>query len=259
MHEVGLMPSALEQAERGKLPVAREAADLKRRFNRDFWVADRGFFALALDGEKWQVDTLTSNIGHLLWSGIVDEDRAAPVVRHLTGPRLFSGWGVRTMAEGEGPYNPIEYDNGTVWPHDTALAAAGLARYGDRAGAGRLALALFQAAYFFQSRLPEVFAGYARDRTVYPVEYPTACTPQAWAAGTPLLLFRVILGLEPCGDRLASDPALPELVGALAIRGIPGRWGRADVVAEGPAPPSYRDIFLHWFAERRALSGTAEP
>jgi glycogen debranching enzyme len=239
--------------------LAREAADLKRRFNRDFWVEDREFFALALDGEKRRVDTLTSNLGHLLWSGIVDEDRAAPVVRHLTGPRLFSGWGVRTMAEGEGPYNPIEYHNGTVWPHDTALAAAGLARYGDRAGAGRLALSLLQASYFFQCRLPEVFAGYARERTAYPVEYPTACTPQAWAAGAPLLLFRVILGLEPRGDRLTSDPALPEWVGSLAVRGIPGRWGRADVVAEALATPSYRDIFLEWFAERRALSGTPAP
>jgi glycogen debranching enzyme len=246
-----------DQALAGRL--AREAADLKRRFNRDFWVDDREFFALALDGDKRRVDTLTSNLGHLLWSGIVDEDRAAAVGRHLTGPRLFSGWGVRTMAEGEGPYNPIEYHNGTVWPHDTVLAAAGLARYGDREGAGRLALALFQAAYFFQGRLPEVFAGYTRDRTVYPVEYPTACTPQAWAAGAPLLLFRVLMGLEPCGDQLASDPTLPAGVGELAIRGIPGRWGRADVVAEGPASLSYRDIFVQWFAERRALSGTAEP
>jgi hypothetical protein len=94
---------------------------------------------------------------------------------------------------------------------------------------------------------------------VYPVEYPTACTPQAWASGTPLLLFRVILGLEPRGDRLASDPALPPWVGSLAFRGIPGRWGRADVVAEAPAPLSYRDIFMQWFAERQALSGAAEP
>jgi glycogen debranching enzyme len=238
--------------------LAKQAAELKRRFNRDFWVADREFFALALDGDKRRVDTLTSNLGHLLWSGIVDEDRAAPVIRHLTGPRLFSGWGVRTMAEGEGPYNPIEYHNGTVWPHDTALAAAGLARYGDRAGAGRLTLALLQASFFFQSRLPEVFAGYARDRTVYPVEYPTACTPQAWASGTPLLLFRVMLGLEPRGEQLASDPALPEWVGSLVIRGIPGRWGRTDVAAEAPVAPAYRDIFLEWFAERQALSGTAK-
>jgi glycogen debranching enzyme len=181
------------------------------------------------------------------------------VVRHLTGPRLFSGWGVRTMAEGEGPYNPIGYHNGTVWPHDTALAAAGLARYGNRVEAGRLALALLQASFFFQCRLPEVFAGYARDRTVYPVEYPTACTPQAWASGAPLLLYRVMLGLQPREDRLASDPALPAGVGSLAVRGIPGRWGRADVVAEHPAPPSDRGILLQWFAERRALTGAAEP
>jgi glycogen debranching enzyme len=246
-----------DEALAGRL--ACDAAELKRRFNRDFWVDDREFFALALDGEKRRVDTLTSNIGHLLWSGIVDEERAEPMIRHLTGPRLFSGWGVRTMAAGEGAYNPIGYHNGTVWPHDTALVAAGLARYGDRAGAGRLALALLQAAYFFECRLPEVFAGYPRERTVYPVEYPTACTPQAWAAGAPLLLFRVLLGLEPNGDRLASDPALPPWVGSLAIRGIPGRWGLADVVAEAPTSISDRDILLQWFAERRALCGTAKP
>jgi glycogen debranching enzyme len=246
-----------DEALAGRL--TREAANLKRRFNCDFWVEDREFFALALDGEKRRVDTLTSNIGHLLWSGIVEEGRAAPVIRHLMGPRLFSGWGVRTMAEGEGPYNPIEYHNGTVWPHDTALVAAGLARYGDRSGAGRLALALLQAAYFFDDRLPEVFAGYARARTVYPVEYPTACMPQAWAAGTPLLLFRVMLGMEPQGDRLASNPALPAGIGSLALRGIPGRWGQADVVAEHSVSPSYRDILIQWFAERRAMSGTEEP
>ena len=94
---------------------------------------------------------------------------------------------------------------------------------------------------------------------MYPVEYQTAGMPQAWASGAPLLLFRVMLGLKPRGDRLASDRALPELVGSLAVRGIPGRWGLADVVAETPVPPSYRDIFLQWSAERQALSGTAEP
>jgi glycogen debranching enzyme len=245
-----------DEALAGRL--AQEAADLKRRFNCDFWVDDREFFALALDGEKRRVDTLTSNIGHLLWSGIVEEDRASPVLRHLMGPRLFSGWGVRTMAEAEGPYNPIEYHNGTVWPHDTALIAAGLARYGDRAGAGRLALALFQAASFFEWRLPEVFAGYARDRTVYPVEYPTACTPQAWASGAPLLLFRVLLGLEPCGDRLTSDPVLPAGIGSLAIRGIPGRWGRTNVAAKHSPRLSDRDILRQWFAERQALSRPGE-
>jgi glycogen debranching enzyme len=246
-----------DEALAGRL--ATEAAELKSRFNRDFWVDDREFFALALDGEKHRVDTLTSNIGHLLWSGIVNDDRAAPVIRHLTSPALFSGWGVRTMAEGEGPYNPIEYHNGTVWPHDTSIVAAGLARYGDRAGAGRLALALLKASYFFQYRLPEVFAGYSLERTMYPVEYPTACSPQAWASGAPLLLYRVLLGLEPRRARLDSDSALPAGIGSLAIRGIPGRWGRANVAAKHPARPSYRDIFLHWFSERRAMSRPLEP
>lgn len=118
------------------------AAELKERFNRDFWLEDRQFFALALDGDKRPVDSLTSNIGHLLWSGIVDEDKAPALVEHLLGDRLFSGWGVRTMAKGEGGYNPIEYHNGTVWPHDNSFIAAGLARYGYREEATRIAEAI---------------------------------------------------------------------------------------------------------------------
>ncbi len=209
-----------------------EAAALKARFNRDFWIEDRQFFALALDGDKKPVDSLTSNIGHLLWSGIVDEDKAQAIVDHLLGERLFSGWGVRTMAEGEGGYNPIEYHNGTVWPHDNSFIAAGLARYGFRAEAARVAEAILEAATFFDYRLPEVFAGYPRSRTGAPVEYPTASSPQAWATATPLLLIRILLGLEPAGDELGADPALPSSIGRLALRGIPGRWGSEDVVAE---------------------------
>ena len=232
----------------------REAALLKSRFNRDFWVADRECFALALDGAKRQVDTLTSNMGHLLWSGIVDEDKAAPVVRHLTGPDLFSGWGVRTMAQSEAAYNPIGYHIGTVWPHDCSILAAGLARYGQREAASRVALAILQASYFFQNRLPEVFAGYGRDHTVFPVEYPTACSPQAWASGTPLLAFRVLLGLEPLGDTLTSAPALPQWITSLRIDNIPGRWGRVSVQAERADGLSYRDIYADLFRARAAMS-----
>ena len=202
--------------------LAKEAADLKRRFNRDFWVEDRGYFALALDGEKRQVDTLTSNIGHLLWSGIVDEDRAAPVIRHLTGPRLFSGWGVRTMAEGEGAYNPIEYHNGTVWPHDTALAAAGLARYGDRAGAGRLALALLAGRLL----LPVPAAGGLRRLRPGADRLPRRVSDRLHAAGLGVggaaAPVSRAAGPGARGDRLTSDPVLPERVGSLAFRGIPG-------------------------------------
>jgi glycogen debranching enzyme len=209
-----------------------EAAELKRRFNEDFWMPERQYFAVALDGQKRRVDTLTSNAGHLLWSGIVEDDKADEVARQLMGDKLFSGWGVRTMAEGEGPYNPIEYHNGTVWPHDNSFIAAGLARYGYREEAARIAAAMFDAATFFDYRLPETFAGYPRERTRFPVEYPTACSPQAWATGAPLLLVRVLLGLEPDGDQLGIDPVLPENIEELALRGIPGRWGRTDAVVE---------------------------
>ena len=206
----------------------RDAANLKARFNTDFWVDDGEFFALALDGDKNQVPTLTSNMGQLLWSGIVDDSKADAVVGHIMGDRLFSGWGVRTLATGQAAFNPLSYHDGTVWPHDNGLIAAGLARYRRREEAGRIAVALFEAAGHFDHRLPEVFAGYPRSMTEFPVEYPTACSPQAWAAGTPLLLIRVLLGLEPQGHGLTTTPYVPRAVGSLGVTGVPGRWGRAD-------------------------------
>jgi glycogen debranching enzyme len=211
----------------------RQAADLKRRFNRDFWVADGEYFALALDQDGNQVDALTSNNGHLLWSGIVDKSKAKAVARHLVGPRLFSGWGVRTLAEGEGRYNPIGYHVGTVWPFDNSFVAWGLRRYGFKEEAARIAEGILAAAEFFQGRLPEAFGGYERGVTKYPVQYPTACSPQAWSTGTPLLLLRTMLGLEPVDDRLLVDPFLPESIGLLALLDIPGRWGRMDAFARG--------------------------
>jgi glycogen debranching enzyme len=211
----------------------RQAADLKRRFNRDFWVADGEYFALALDTEGNHVDSLSSNNGHLLWSGIVDKSKAKAVVGHLMGPRLFSGWGIRTLAEGEGRYNPIGYHVGTVWPFDNSFIAWGLRRYGFKEEAAQIAAGILDAAEFFDGRLPEAFGGYERGVTKYPVQYPTACSPQAWSTGTPLLLLRTMLGLEPVGDNLIVDPALPESVGLLALLDIPGRWGRVDAFARG--------------------------
>ncbi|MEU7920493.1 amylo-alpha-1,6-glucosidase [Micromonospora zamorensis] len=208
----------------------REAADLKRRFDRDFWIADREYYALALDADGRQVDALTSNIGHLLWSGIVDESRAGKVVEHLLGPRLFSGWGVRTLAEDEGRYNPIGYHVGTVWPFDNSIIAWGLWRYGFRNEAGLICDTMLAASRYFEGRLPEAFAGYARDLTDYPVEYPTACSPQAWSTGTPLLLLRVMLGLEPQGEHLIIDPAVPPGMGRVELLDIPGRWGKVDAL-----------------------------
>jgi glycogen debranching enzyme len=206
----------------------REAEALRRRFNEDFWIPERGFFALALDGQKRKVDSLTSNIGHLLWSGIANPDKAESCVRHLMSDVLFSGWGVRTMATSEGSYNPIGYHVGTVWPHDCSLIAWGLRRYGYRAEAAHVALAMLEAAELFHHRLPEAFAGYSREAIKYPVEYPTACSPQAWATGAPLLFLRTLLGLEPEGEHLIVDPALPHPLERLELLDIPGRWGKID-------------------------------
>ncbi|MFL6010881.1 MAG: glycogen debranching N-terminal domain-containing protein [Gaiellaceae bacterium] len=211
----------------------RQAADLKRRFNRDFWVEDGEYFALGLDNEGQQIDALASNNGHLLWSGIVDKSKAKSVAEHLMGPRLFSGWGVRTLAEGEGRYNPIGYHVGTVWPFDCSFIAWGLRRYGFKDEAAIIAAGILDAAEFFDGRLPEAFGGYERGLTKYPVQYPTACSPQAWSTGTPLLLLRTMLGLEPQGDYLIVDPALAENIGLLALLDIPGRWGRVDAFARG--------------------------
>lgn len=206
----------------------RQAAQLKRRFNRDYWMPERRAFALALDGEKRQVDALTSNIGHLLWSGIADKDKAEHCARHLMSDALFSGWGVRTMAVGEGRYNPIGYHVGTVWPHDNSFIAWGLRRYGFREEAAQISAAMLEAAELFHNRLPEAFAGYPRASTKYPVEYPTACSPQAWATGAPLLLMRALLGLESDGRHLFVDPALPASIRELTLLDIPGPWGRMD-------------------------------
>ena len=211
----------------------RQAADLKRRFNRDFWVEDGQYFALALDENGDQVDALASNNGHLLWSGIVDKSKAKAVVRHLMGPRLFSGWGVRTLAEGEARYNPIGYHVGTVWPFDCSFIAWGLRRYGFKDEAAQIAAGILDAAEFFDGRLPEAFGGYERKLTRYPVQYPTACSPQAWSTGAPLLFLRTMLGLEPVGDHLIIDPALPVGIGHLELLDIPGRWGRIDAFGRG--------------------------
>jgi glycogen debranching enzyme len=211
----------------------KEAADLKRRFNRDFWVADGEYFAVALDADGRQVDSLTSNNGHLLWSGIVDKSKAKAVVRHLMSDQLFSGWGIRTLAVGESRYNPIGYHNGTIWPFDNSFIAWGLRRYGFKDEAAVVAAGILEASRFFDGRLPEAFGGYPQSMTQYPVQYPTACSPQAWSTGTPLLLLRTMLGLVPMGDHLVVDPALPTTIGQLELLDIPGRWGRIDAFGRG--------------------------
>jgi glycogen debranching enzyme len=215
------------------IKLEKQAAELKQKFNHDYWIPKKQFFAMALDGKKRQADSLASNIGHLLWSGIVDEDKAEACVRHLVGSKLFTGWGIRTMADGEGGYNPIGYHVGTVWPFDNSFITLGLRNYGYKREAAQLALGNLEAAKYFQYRLPEAYAGYPRVETNFPVEYPTSCSPQAWSAGAPLLFLRTLLGLEPIGNRLLVDPAVPKQIEWIELLGIPGRWGQADAYARG--------------------------
>jgi glycogen debranching enzyme len=201
----------------------RDAAALRERFNRDFWIEERGHYAVALDGAKNQVDSLTSNTGHLLWSGILDSDRAAAVVGRLMDADMWSGWGIRTMSTKDNGYNPIEYHNGTVWPHDNALIAEGMRRYGFHEQACTLVGASLDAAGYFDYLLPEVFSGHPRSSTSTPVEYPTACRPQAWAAGAPLLGLRTVLGIDVGDDGLTVRPHVPPPMGRIGLRRVPVR------------------------------------
>ncbi|RKN12227.1 glycogen debranching N-terminal domain-containing protein [Streptomyces radicis] len=165
------------------------AADaLRARFLADFWLAEQDFPALALDGEGERVDALGSDAGHLLWTGILDEERGRSVGRRLLSPAFFTGWGVRTLAAGQEAYHPLSYHRGSVWPHDSAIAALGLARYGLHEEAATLARGLLAMAERHAYRMPEVIAGYARAEHPDPVPYPHACSPQAWAAASPLAL-----------------------------------------------------------------------
>lgn len=204
-----LFDAAEEEAE---AETARgEAAALAERFRRDFWLEDVGYPALALDGEKRRVDAVASNAGHLLWTGILSAEQEAVVARRIVSTELFSGWGLRTLATSNRGYKPVSYHVGSVWPHDTAIAIAGLARAGFVEEAMTLASGLLDAAPHFSYRLPELFSGFPRDAFGFPVGYPTTSSPQAWAAASVLLLIRVLLGLDPdgSGDQLKVRPILP--------------------------------------------------
>ena len=204
-----------------------EAEQLVAAIDRAFWLPHRQAFALALDRDKRPVDSLTSNIGHLLWAGACPPGRVQAVRDRLMGEELYSGWGVRTMSTRDTGYSPIEYHNGTVWPHDSSLIAAGLARYGFRRDANRIALAIVEAASHFHWRLPEVFAGYGREQSGFPVEYPTASSPQAWASGAPLLLLATMLGLVTSEDgELLSGPHLPPVVELIELTELRHRGRR---------------------------------
>jgi len=207
------------------------AESLKVEFNKRFWMPELGYFAIALDRDKRQVDSCASNMGHCLWSGIIDQDKAEAVVTRLMGAEMFSGWGIRTLANSMGAYNPASYHNGSVWPHENALIAAGMMRYGFIAEAQALANAVFDVAEQWNGRLPELFCGFDRSQYGSPVRYPTACSPQAWASAAPLLLVRTLLRLEPRLNQgqVWLDPAMPESFGNLRIDNIPLGGSRVSI------------------------------
>jgi glycogen debranching enzyme len=199
-----------------------KAGALKRRFNDAFWLPDRGYYAIGLDADKRPIDSLTSNMGHCLWTGIVDQDKAASVAARLVSPEMFTGFGVRTLATSMGAYNPMSYHNGSVWPHDNSIVAAGLMRYGFVAEAQQIALAIFDAAEHFDARLPELFCGFTREEFPSPVPYPTSCSPQAWAAASPLFLLRTLLRFDPWipFGQVWCRPAVPDRLLPLQVDGL---------------------------------------
>ena len=208
-----------------------EAETLRGRFEEAFWVEDQRYYAMALDGEKRHLDAIGSNAGHCLWSGITSPSRARDVADRLMSPAMFTGWGIRTYAEGQPGYNPIGYHTGSVWPHDTSLIAAGLKRYGFEEESNRLVGHVFEAAQRFdQYRLPELFCGFDRDQSPLPVPYPVACSPQAWAAGASFLFLESLLGLRPhaaTGELELFHPNLPDWLGKVTLTNL--RIGDASV------------------------------
>jgi len=202
------------------------AEDLRSKFAEAYWLPDKGWYAVALDGAKYPVDALTSNAAHCLWSGIALDEHAAVLIERLTSDDMDTGYGLRTLGASMGAYNPMSYHNGSVWPHDTAIAVAGLLRYRHLPGAvelaERLATGLIDAAASFDGRLPELFCGFSRSEFGAPIPYPTSCSPQAWASAAPLLLVRAFLGLEPDvpGRTLKLASRIPERWGSLVLNNV---------------------------------------
>jgi glycogen debranching enzyme len=229
-----LLEVAGDGASGGARELRRQAEALRARVEERFWMNEAGFYALALDGGKRVVGSVSSNPGHLLWCGLPEPARARRVAARLLAPDLFSGYGLRTLSADHPAYNPLSYQLGSVWPHDTALAAAGLFRYGMREAGSRLLHALLTAAAGFeQARLPELFCGFSAEEGP-PVPYAQANSPQAWAAAAPVLAAQLFLGLVPDAGqgRCYLDPWLPEWLPALRCRRIAVGSARVDVEVE---------------------------
>jgi glycogen debranching enzyme len=221
----------------------RRADDVRDRFHEAFWLEERGHPALALRSDGTPVDALGSHLGWCLWTGILDPEQAASVAKHLTSPDLFTGWGIRTLAASTVGSSPLGYHHGAVWPHDTAIAAAGLMRYGFVDESLRVLGGLLDAASALGGRLPELIAGFDRAEIGFPVAFPNACAPSAWASASVLLGLRTVLRLDPWvpAGVVHVAPVLPDGMGRLRVDDIPLLGGRLSVVVEG-GETSFEDV-----------------
>jgi glycogen debranching enzyme len=217
----------IDQADR----LVKEADSLRERFERAFWCERLGSYALALDGKGRPCCVRTSNAGHCLYGGIARQDRGGRTARALLREDMFSGWGIRTLATSEARYNPMSYHNGSVWPHDNAMIAAGMAAYGYKEGAIKILTGLFDASLFLDlHRMPELFCGFSRRPGESPTRYPTACAPQAWAAGAGFQALQACLGLQIDGTRGLVQfvhPVLPPFLERVELRNL--RIGTASL------------------------------
>jgi glycogen debranching enzyme len=214
---------------------AARAERIRAAVEAKFWMEPEGFYGIAIDGEGALCRVLASNAGHLLFTGLVSNERARRVIERLMGRRFDSGWGLRTLGRGEARFNPMSYHNGSVWPHDTALCAAGMARYGERSAVVHLLAELFETASHFDMRLPELFCGFPRLAGEPPVAYPVACLPQAWAAGACFMMLQACLGLHIDGERsrvAVLRPHLPAGLERISIQRLQVGQGQIDLTFE---------------------------
>lgn len=211
-----------------------QSQELKIKFDEEFWMDDVHYYAIALDRDKQQVGTITSNPGHVLFSEMLDEEKAKAVIETLISPKMFSGFGIRTMGTGEAGYNPMSYHDGSIWPHDNSMVLLGMSKIKEQESANIVIEGLIEAAAHFEyDRLPELFCGY--DRSVgKAVKYPVACSPQAWAAGTPLVMVQTILGLFPDAleEKIVLSPVFPNGMNVLEVENVKIGKGHLSVTAE---------------------------
>jgi glycogen debranching enzyme len=219
----GRAATRLGRSEQAKC-LMQEADELAQRFDASFWCPEIDSYALALDGNKEQCRVRSSNAGQVLFTGIAGAERARRIGEALMTPQFFSGWGIRTIANSEARYNPMSYHNGSIWPHDNALIALGLARYGMKSAVQRVFTGLMDAAvYMDMRRLPELFCGFQRGRGRGPTHYPVACAPQAWASATPFTLIEACLGLmfDPASQELKlHNPSLPRFLDEIVLHNL---------------------------------------